>query len=361
MVMAYSYLPELTEHDSHQSPANKERQMNSFTRNFTVVTFTVVVAYIAAIVGVTGGLGIQGDSVRVARIATSVSFVIAAVTLFLAWGRYFKRRPPLHQLQESQSIYTAGFTKLYRSVLVIWKNYRALKWFYLAVAFCDGALESLMTILITFATGVLEFDSMEIGVAVLLLLIANVPGGFIAGAITRRLDPRWSQMMSVTLIIAMTSLSAGLLRGPGQATLAYILVFFWGLGIGWKWTSDRMIAVAIIPPGQNAEYMGIYLFFGAILTWLPPLIYTSLNEAGVSQRIGLATLNIFFLAGLFAYFMMGKYRAAVEATEGVFSSRAANAITASAHAPAIAAASPLDEDDDDDCELGTELCSKTTA
>ena len=86
-----------------------------------------------------------------------------------------------------------------------------------------------------------------------------------------------------------------------------------------------MLSVAIIPPGQSSEYMGIYLFFGAILTWLPPLIYTSLNEAGVSQRIGVASLNIFFLIGLFSYIMMGNYRAAVEAAGGVFSRTTAEA------------------------------------
>jgi MFS-type transporter involved in bile tolerance (Atg22 family) len=148
--------------------------------------------------------------------------------------------------------------------------------------------------------------------------MANIPGGVLAGWITKRLDPRWSQILSVVLIITMTSLSAGLLSGPGQQTLAYILIFFWGLGIGWKWTTDRMLSAAIIPTEQNAEYMGIYLFFGAILTWAPPLIYTALNEAGVSQQIGLASLDIFFVIGLFAYFMMGNYSAAVQAVQGVF-------------------------------------------
>jgi len=309
MVAAYAYLPELT---------TQEDQLNNYTRNFTVITFLVVVVYIAAIVAVTGGLGIADDSVLVARIAVTSVVCIAAITLYLAWGVLFQKRTPLHELPLGKSVWSAGFSKLFHSIQTIWANYRALKWFYLAVAFCDGAIQSLMTILITFATNVLEFSSMDIGVSVLLMLIANIPGGVIAGWITKRLDPRWSQMLSVVLVITMTSLSAGLLSGPGQRTLAYILIFFWGLGIGWKWTTDRMLSAAIIPTEQNAEYMGIYLFFGAILTWAPPLIYTALNEAGISQQIGLASLNIFFAVGLFAYGMMGNYRAAVQAVEGVF-------------------------------------------
>lgn len=309
MVAAYAYLPELT---------TQEQQLNNYTRNFTVITFLVVVVYIAAIVAVTGGLGIADDAVLVGRIAVIVVFCFAAVTLSLAWGVLFQTRPPLHELPPGKSLWSAGLCKLFHSIQKIWADYRALKWFYLAVAFCDGAIQSLMTILITFATDVLEFSSMQIGVSVLLMIMANIPGGVLAGQITTRLDPRWSQMLSVVLIITMTSLSAGLLSGPSQQTLAYILIFFWGLGIGWKWTTDRMLSAAIIPTGQNAEYMGIYLFFGAILTWAPPLIYTALNEADVSQQIGLSSLNIFFVVGLFAYWMMGNYRTAVQAVEGVF-------------------------------------------
>lgn len=309
MVAAYAYLPELT---------TNQDKLNSYTRNFTVITFLVVVIYIATIVAISGGLGIANDFVLVARIAISSVFCIATIVLSLAWGVLFQNRPPLHEMPAGKSIWTAGFSKVFCSIKKIWADYRALKWFYLAVAFCDGAIEALMTILISFATDVLEFSSMEIGVSVLLMLLANIPGGFLAAWITKCLDPRWSQILSVVLIITMTSLSAGLLSGPGQQTLAYILVFFWGLGIGWKWTTDRMLSASIIPKEQNAEYMGIYLFFGAILTWAPPLIYTALNEAGVSQQIGLASLNIFFVIGLFAYWMMGSYRAAVQVVEGIF-------------------------------------------
>ncbi len=253
-----------------------------------------MVVYIAAIVAVTGGLGIADDAVLVGRIAVIVVFCFAAVTLSLAWGVLFQTRPPLHELPPGKSLWSAGLCKLFHSIQKIWADYR------------------------TFATDVLEFSSMQIGVSVLLMIMANIPGGVLAGQITTRLDPRWSQMLSVMLIITMTSLSAGLLSGPSQQTLAYILIFFWGLGIGWKWTTDRMLSAAIIPTGQNAEYMGIYLFFGSILTWAPPLIYTALNEADVSPQIGLSSLNIFFVVGLFAYWMMGNYRTAVQAVEGVF-------------------------------------------
>ena len=88
-----------------------------------------------------------------------------------------------------------------------------------------------------------------------------------------------------------------------------------------------MAAVMIIPEGQSAEYMGIYLFWGQVLTWLPPLVFTSLNEAGVSQRIALATQDVYFLIGLVAYCFMGNYRDAVDTAQGAFSRTVKHTVT----------------------------------
>jgi len=58
--------------------------------------------------------------------------------------------------------------------------------------------------------------------------------------------------------------------------------------------------------------MGFYMFCGQIFAWVPSLVFTVLNEAGVSQRIGLATLNVGFLGALISYGMMGDYGQAVQ-------------------------------------------------
>jgi hypothetical protein len=58
--------------------------------------------------------------------------------------------------------------------------------------------------------------------------------------------------------------------------------------------------------------MGMYLFAGQIITWVPPLVFTGLNEAGVSQRIAIMSLDIFFVISGIAYLMMGSYKEAIE-------------------------------------------------
>jgi MFS-type transporter involved in bile tolerance (Atg22 family) len=57
--------------------------------------------------------------------------------------------------------------------------------------------------------------------------------------------------------------------------------------------------------------MGIYIFSGLVLAWLPPLLFSFLNEIGASMTIGLASLNLFFVGGFVLLLMIGDYDEAV--------------------------------------------------
>ena len=301
MVFAYAYLPELTQ---------DQDELRRFTRNFTSITFTAVVVYMSVIVGVTGALHASNNAPFVAQIAMASSFAIVVLTLVPAWGRWFKTRLPLQQLPDNQRLWKAGFSKLIRSIRTIHEHpsYHPLGWFYIAIIFCDASLQSLPTILITFFTDQLGLSSADIGVAVVLLLLAMVPAAFLSAWCTKQLkSPIASSMVAVLILIMATTVAAAVLSPSSDSTTAYILVVFWGLGTGWKWTCDRMLSAALCPPQQSAHFMGLYLLCTLILTWLPPLVFTLLNESGISQRFGLAILDVFFTFSLVAYCCMGRY------------------------------------------------------
>ena len=57
--------------------------------------------------------------------------------------------------------------------------------------------------------------------------------------------------------------------------------------------------------------MGIYIFSGSVLAWLPPFLFSFLNEIGASVTIGLASLNLFFVGGFALLLMIGDYDEAV--------------------------------------------------
>jgi 4-amino-4-deoxy-L-arabinose transferase-like glycosyltransferase len=117
-------------------------------------------------------------------------------------------------------------------------------------------------------------------------------------------------MMALCLLIVTTAIFAAVATGPNQYLRTYLLAFIWGIGVGWMWTVNKLTASSVIPEGQDTELMGVFLFAGQCLSWLPPLVYTAINEAGVSQRVGVASLDVYLIISLFGYCFMGKYTTA---------------------------------------------------
>lgn len=184
-----------------------------------------------------------------------------------------------------------------------------LQWFFVAIAVGDGSMSALVILAITFLTDVLEFTGAENGTAILIMLISAIPGGYLSSYWTRRFNPVSSSIAAICIMMINTTLVAVLLKGPDQQVGAYLLAIGWGVGTGWKWTVDRMLYAMLLPPNQNAEFSGAYIFFRQCLTWLPPLVFTILNEADVSLRWGMASLNIFFvLTAAILYFGVGVKR-----------------------------------------------------
>lgn len=304
-MVTYAYLPELT---------TSEQQLNQYTQSFTIISFSSMICFLVVTAGIATFLGFADDDVAVARLGAGISFCTSCTFLYLAWGPLLQKRPPSRILPEGQNLWTAGFIQVYHTILHIAKHLPALKWFYLANTVIDAALNSLATIMITYFADTLGFSSIENGTAILLMLIGSIPGALIAGRTVTLFNPVRSEMMATAILAITTVFAAIVLTGPGQQIETYIITAFWGLGIGWKWTTDRLLASTLIPPGQDAELMGVYLFAGQVLTWLPPLVFTALNEAGVSQSIGIGSLSIYLFLGLVALCMIGDYSKAIAQT-----------------------------------------------
>lgn len=323
------YLPELTE---------DENELNELTKTFSVIPFGSIILFIFLVLGIGTALGVKDDEVMTGRIAAIASFFLLLILYSISWGKLFEQRPALNTLKEGQSLWTAGFTQIYNTSKKIYNNYSALTWFYVAVAFGDP--KPLTAIAITFFTDQLQFTPTENGIAAIVMLIASIPGAVLSSWFTRRFNPILSSVVSMILMLIATTMAAIILKGPGQQIACFVIVAGWGIGGGWKHTATRMLASSIIPEGQDAELMvrtfrsiainlstetqahdlyflcyfqGFYLFADQLLSWLPPLIFTALNEAGYSQRIGITTLNFFFFIALIAYCKMGNYQTAVRA------------------------------------------------
>jgi len=303
-MITYAYLPELTK---------SEERLNQYSQSFTIVSFVSMLVLLGGVVGFSSIFGFDDDEINVARLGQAVSFFCSTPLLIVAWFRLLGARPASRQLPESQSLWTAGFFQVFHSSLYIYRNLPALKWFYISVMFIDAGTGSLATILITYLTDTLAFTTAENATAILAILVGSIPGAFASGFTNKWWYPVRSSIVATSIMVINTVVAAVVLTSPGQQLQTYLLGLVWGFGAGWKWTSDKLLASTLIPDGQSTELMGVYLFAGQVITWLPPLVFTAMNEAGVSQRVGIATSAVWFLFGIVALFLIGDYKAAVVA------------------------------------------------
>ena len=308
-LIKYSYLPELTE---------EKELLSKYVASFTAIPFGGMVLFLVVLIGSFSFAGISDDDILSARISQGVASIILTLTMYFAYARLFEARPPLHILPEGTSLLTAGFRQVYQTGCYIVKHQRALKWFYIQNSFTDAMLESLPAIVITFTTDTLEFKSSENGIVIMITLVSSIPGSLTAGWLNHRFKKPIMSTISAFLLLITTNVLAGVfLRGPDQRIGSFIAAFGWGMGYGWNRTCNEFMSSTLIPKGQDSEMMGIFLFTRSFLAWIPPLMFTMLNESGVDQRYILIALSIFFLFALGSCILIGNFAEAVASTETV--------------------------------------------
>ncbi len=106
----------------------------------------------------------------------------------------------------------------------------------------------------------------------------------------------------------------GVAWGLGEIILfiaIFLLVFvtnpvFSPSGFGWLFPTQRTVYSMMIPAGQETELMGLYIFSGQVIVWVPPLVFSVLNQLGAGMAWGMASDGLLFLmaAGVCKFKMM---------------------------------------------------------
>jgi len=294
----FAYLPELT---------TEATLLVKWTANFHLLQYITLILFLPLIIGILTLLGVDDNDIISARIALGVAFVLSLLLYTWVWTRLIQPRGALQTLPEGSSLWTIGFSKVWRTGNELFHRYRALMWFFMNVSLVEAAQTSLSVISLTYMTDQLQLSVTENAIAIFILFLFAALGTGIGQVSVRFMNPIRSNQLCQIFSLLVTTIAVLKLTGPGQKLLTYIVAALWGISAGWKNTVERFAITQIIPKDQDAEMMGFYLFASQVLIWCPTLIFTSLNEAGYDQRIGLGMLNVFFLGGIVCLFLMGSY------------------------------------------------------
>ena len=129
----FAYLPDLT---------TDEESIPQYTAAFNVRQYSTLFIYTSLVLianKVRRADGSLVSAVQTARDGAGIAFGFGALFFGYAWLFLFRKRPPLSQVPEGQSLFTTGFVHVKTTSVRIWRDYNALRWFMISLLWSPEA------------------------------------------------------------------------------------------------------------------------------------------------------------------------------------------------------------------------------
>eukprot|EP01083_Nonionella_stella_P295614 1004642_1 len=170
--------------------------------------------------------------------------------------------------------------------------------FLIALMFWYNGLTTILAVIGAYLYQVLEMRS-SIGIS---MIVAQSFGSVGAWA-CYKLSCRFSIESTLTLLFSVWSIlpiaAHVVLTGPSRWMFSFLISAVMGVCLGGNMALNRAFFAGMVPPGDEAKYMGLYTFFAKITAWTGPLIFAMMNEYTRSFQMSILTITPFFVISLF--------------------------------------------------------------
>jgi len=268
----------------------------------------------------------QGEDARITAPLAAIWYLVFILPMFI-WTPDSGSRQPL------RAAVATGLGEL-RQTLGELKQRRGLVRFLIARMIYQDGVNGLLALGGTFAAGMFGWQSLEMGLYGIMLLVIAIGGCYWASWLDGRLGSKWVVVLSLGCLIIAT---LGIIStGPGYtlfglvplsltdtgapfgtaAEQAYILFgSLVGLAFGPVQASSRAYLARSVSAEEAGRYFGIYSLTGRATAFLAPMSVASLTLWANSARLGMAAL-IGFLAVGFILLLKSPYPAAHRGASG---------------------------------------------
>ncbi|CAJ1950760.1 unnamed protein product [Cylindrotheca closterium] len=290
LMTAYAYLPELAQEVG-------EEKMKNFSPKFIMSQFFFQSMHLVIVLAIS--IALNTSTVVTAQISQGLVSVFLSVFLGLAWFKYLPKAKAKRPLPEGKSLYTAGFSQLFHTIRLINQEYKnSLRPYLLAVTFAEAGVNAFIVCAVTYMNEVIKMNSTETGVAFLIVLVSIIPGAKFSEFVTTKMSMKNSWRINLFYYSIATGIGAWLMKDESSKIITYIMSMFWGLGLGWYYSVQTASFSVLMPQEQATELSGLFSFCGIVLSWLPPLVFTIMNESGIHMRYGVLHLVAYLLIAI---------------------------------------------------------------
>jgi UMF1 family MFS transporter len=169
-----------------------------------------------------------------------------------------------------------------------------------------------------YGASVFGWGAMELGLFGIVLTIAGVFGALVGGVLDDRVGSKTVIVVSLLLLLvgALGILSVDQThilyvtevdpKGAGSKPfsshgelvfLAFAVVV--GLVAAPVQAASRALLARLAPPDKITQYFGLFAFSGKVTAFMAPLLVAAVTQATGNQRIGMASIAVFLIAGFF--------------------------------------------------------------
>jgi UMF1 family MFS transporter len=248
----------------------------------------------------------QGD--RIVGPLTAVWFMIFALPMFLLTPDYPAKRRPGEAMRE-------GLAELKQTLRELPER-KSMAAFLLANMIYSDGLVSLFAFGGIYAAGTFGWSTIQIGTFGIILAVAGTFGAWVGGKLDDSLGPKRviAGAMTVLLFAIVAILlvdknsivfvavtppapGGGLFAAPAERAYLLLGCLIGAVG-GPLQAASRTLLVQLAPKDRIGQYFGLFALTGKVTSFVGPLLIGIVTAVTESQKAGMATLVLFFVAGL---------------------------------------------------------------
>ena len=172
------------------------------------------------------------------------------------------------------------------------RQYRQVGLFLLARLFYNDALVTIFAFGGIYAVGTFGFSFEELATFGIVLNVGAGLGALAFGFVDDRIGGKTTIGLSIVALAAATLLAA---VAPNR-TWFWVAAIVVGIFIGPNQSASRSLMARLVPRSRESEFFGFFAFSGKVTSFLGPALLGVLSDV-YNQRVGIASLLIFFLLG----------------------------------------------------------------
>lgn len=187
-------------------------------------------------------------------------------------------------LQPGQTIFTAGFQSVFSAFMEMSEDYTQLRTFLIFSSFANASFNAALALGTTYMIGI-GLTTLQINAALGCAVIIGLCGPLIVTYLMNR-GMNIRKIMLITVILFFIIVMLIPVLTPVHFALLMILGAGLGISLGMWLSCGQAFFAALCPGGKEATFTGCYMFANKIWDWMPPLIFSIVNQ--VTEDITIA-------------------------------------------------------------------------